>query len=166
MKRSSILLIALLTVLTGCTNSEIDELQKEVAAKERQIQELVKVKSEQETELFNLRALLQTIKEPITLPQPDPGVIAGAGDGRFVIVPSRVRPGDLIAIYNDLPNGTVRIARMSTTTELLRQPGPEARNFVLITIPPTTEPGEYSVVLSGPGGWVGQGTILVEAPSE
>jgi hypothetical protein len=153
--------LALTTVLMiGCsraTNTGAG-LQEQLKTMEQEITQLkAQVKAKDEVNADLKRSL--TMVPP---PPNEPRVAAGDGDGRFVVVPSTVRPGDTIAIYNDLPSGDVRLYQKGIDNAIARFPGPKARNFLLYPLAKDLPAGEYLMTISGPGGWAGQAVIKVE----
>lgn len=168
MKPSAVasLLVALLSVLAGCTSRTGSDVQSKVEAAMHQVQVCKQDLELRDQEIARLAQDLANEKRRssgwLAVTATEPSIATGQGDGRFVVVPSSVRPGDTIAIYNDLPNGDVNVYSRASDTRLSRLAGPKSRNFVFYTFPSDVASGEYLVTISGPGGWWGEAKVIVE----
>ncbi|HLN63652.1 MAG TPA: hypothetical protein VK464_19185 [Symbiobacteriaceae bacterium] len=161
------LLLGALLVVAGCTSRTGDDVPSTLEAAERQAQAYKQELARKDQEIARLSQELADLKKASSnagpaAPRSEPSVATGQGDGRFVVVPSSLRPGDTIAIYNDLPNTEVSLFRMESDTRIARLSGPKPRSFVFYTFPSDVAPGEYLVTIVGPGGSQGQAKVTVE----
>lgn len=85
------------------------------------------------------------------------------GDGRFIVIPSKVRPGFPIGIFTDEGDGQIRITRASDGKEVARMAGPKASQILVYTIPKDLDPGSYRIMFFGDGGTSGEAVIQVDA---
>lgn len=145
-------------VLAGCAapgsnaaEKELTSLKDQLAVKEKQISDL-------QTQNADLKKQLSTAPPGPNTPQ----MAVGQGDGRFVVVPSQVRPGERIAVFTEIGNGTIRIVQREGMKEIVSFQGPEARQVTLYTVPQGLTPGAYYVIFSGHGGTTAEAVITVE----
>lgn len=150
-------MLAAVLLATGCSSAT--DRAAELAAKDRQIAELQAQVKQKDDEIASLKRSLA-----MTPPPPNQSTVAvGQGDGRFTVVPSKVRPGFPIGIFTDEGDGAIRIVRVSDGAEVARMSGPKASQILLHTMPKDLAPGSYRVQFSGHGGTTGEAVIEVIA---
>ncbi len=155
------LLVAFVTVVglfvSACSSATGTD--PAVAAKDGEIADLKLQIKQRDEEISSLKKSLAMTPPP----QNQNSVAVGQGDGRFVVIPSKVRVGFPIGIFTDEGDGQIRITRAGDGKEVARMDGPKASQILLYTIPQNLEPGSYRIIFSGHGGTTGEAVIQVDA---
>lgn len=151
------LLAAATLLVAGCSSAT--NADAELATKEREIAELKAQTKQRDEELTSAKKLLAIAPAP---PNQD-SVAVGQGDGRFVVIPSKVRRGFPIGIFTDEGDGQIRITRSATAMRSSRMARPKASQILVYIIPKDLDPGSYRIMFFGHGGTSGEAVIQVDA---
>lgn len=129
-----------------------------------QIAQLTAELNATKAQVADLQRQAASLKKQASVPTPAPMArgAAGRGDGRFLVIPQRVRPGDPLAIYLDIADTEITIMTKDLQKTVAKLIGPAAHDFLVYTVPKDLAPGEYQVTFHGSGGTFGEAVIWID----